>query len=473
MQEGTESVRAPSTYANNWEEELKIDIPNTGATTDQVWKVLRGWLGKETRISGEVIDLGSGLALTVRVGAKPGQRFVSGDSDLDLLVGQGAELIFKRTQPYRHAVYLGRTPDRENERYALLMALTADPSDVERKWAYSGLAYDRREMGFFADAARMGRNALAIDPDMTPARGNLAVAEQMMGHDEQALNAYVAELRSKASDQYDPRIAAANRCGSLSSIGELTRDPGHYEQGITCLQRAPGSYSQFIDGQRASLALMRRDPGPALAYRASPKIGLSPEEVAASAAEYRLSGEMVRGPSPALAQALDAYRVAAAAREAKRAYFRNSAPALSWPLQAEALVILGRGGEAAALAARTPRDCYNCVRVRGLAAQATGNAPAAQLWFAEAVRQGPRLPAAYVDWARLLAAHRRWASAEKRFAKAAELAPNWADPLKYWGDALVAQGRRPEAAAKYDAAIKLAPKWEELKRARAQLVGRV
>ncbi|GAA4717497.1 hypothetical protein H9L13_07070 [Sphingomonas lutea] len=472
MQEGTESVRAASTYANNWEDELKIDIPNTGATTDQVWKVLRGWLGKETRISGEVIDLGGGLALTARVGTASGQRFVSSQGDLDALIAQGAELIFKRTQPYRHAVYVGRVPEREAERYALLTALTADPSEVERKWAFSGLAYDRREMGFFADAARAAHNALAIDPEMTPARGNLAIALRLMGRDQEAFDAFEAELSSKATNQYDPRIAAANRCSSLTSTGEIMRNAARLEEGIACVVRAPGSYSQYVDELRASLALLRRDPGPALAIRALPKSGEQPEEGAAVAAEYKLSGEMLRGPSPALTQALATLQSATAAREAKRAYHRNSAPVYAWPVQVEALVMLKRADEAAALAGRMPRDCYNCVRARGMAARAMGEAAAAQRWFAEAVRQGPRLPAAYVDWGRLLSQHRRWASAEQRFARAAELSPNWADPLKYWGDALAAQGKRDAAQAKYDAALKLAPRWAELNRARRMVVRR-
>src|SRR5215207_5619191 len=60
MQEQTQSIRAASTYANNWENDLSIDIPNTGTTTDDIWKLLRGWLGKETRISGEVSETGEG-----------------------------------------------------------------------------------------------------------------------------------------------------------------------------------------------------------------------------------------------------------------------------------------------------------------------------------------------------------------------------------------------------------------------------
>jgi tetratricopeptide (TPR) repeat protein len=134
--------------------------------------------------------------------------------------------------------------------------------------------------------------------------------------------------------------------------------------------------------------------------------------------------------------------------------------------------MLGRTGEAAALIGKTPIDCYSCVRVRGMVAQARGDLPEAQRWFVEAVRQGPRLAPAYADWGKLLIRARRFESAEAKLARAAKLSPNWADPLKYWGDALAARGKRSEAIAKYDAALTLAPTWEELKRDRAKLIAR-
>ena len=109
--------------------------------------------------------------------------------------------------------------------------------------------------------------------------------------------------------------------------------------------------------------------------------------------------------------------------------------------------------------------------MRGLVEEARGNAPAAQRWFAEAARQGPRLAPAFADWGRLLANARRFDTAEVKLAYATRLASNWADPLKYWGDMLAAQGRRKEALAKYDAALKLAPTLSELRSAHAALQG--
>ena len=474
MQSTSESARAASSYANNWENDLKIDIPNTGASTDQVWKLLRGWLGKETRISGEVIETGGGIALTARVGSKPGQRFVSESGDLDAVVAQGAELIFRNTQPYRHAIYLGDIPERANERYALLQRLTHDPSPIERKWAYNGLAYDLRQKGDFRGSIAMARRALAIDPEMLPGLGNLATAHSLLGHDQQALDANLLERRTEVGDGYDPRIVAANRCGQLADMGSYTRDPRQVEEGADCLEASPGSYSAYAAATRLEANWLRHEAAPLLAFRQPVIAGVSEVDAAAVQGFQRLRGEMVRGASPALAMALDTYVAASEARASSSpnaAYYRAGAPTQSWPIQAEALALLGRNAEAQAIAGKTPLDCYDCLRVRGLVAARSRQPMAAQRWFAEAARQGPRLPAAFVDWARLLAANRRFGGAEARFAKAARLAPNWADPLKYWGDALLAQGKHDAALAKYDAALKLAPKWQELRSARAGLAG--
>jgi tetratricopeptide (TPR) repeat protein len=181
---------------------------------------------------------------------------------------------------------------------------------------------------------------------------------------------------------------------------------------------------------------------------------------------------MERGPSPALARALQDFRGAVPAEIADPRFglsYQQAELTDYWPLEAQALVELGRTDEAAALIAKTPLDCYDCIRTRGMVAEAQRNAAEAQRWFVEAVRQGPRLPVAYVDWGRLLIRARHFDAATPKLARAAQLSPNWADPLKYWGDVLAAEGKRSDALAKYDAALKLAPDWEELKQARARL----
>ena len=473
MQEQSESTRAASSYANNWENDLKIDIPNTGATAEQVWKLLRGWLGKETRISGEVIETPGGLALTARVGSQPGRRFVSQAGDLDSLVKQGADLIYAKTQPYRHAVYLMDQPDKRAARFASLQRLTNHESAMERKWAYNGLSVSLRSEGDFRGAIAMAKKALTIDPDMIPALGNLGSAHNLLGHDQQMVDFYQRWSLLEVGKEYDSRIVAANDCQQKTESGLAMRDPVVLDRAADCLESTASSMSGQAPGARVEAATMRHDPGPALTFVQKAEGGLDPEAAAFATLLYRLDGEMERGRSATLTRLLDDYRIGRAKRNANpqsRAYSAATLATLSWPYEARILLALGRAQEAAELIERTPLDCYNCVRIRGRIAEALGDGRGAQLWYLAAAKLGPRLPAAFADWGRLLANAGRYESAEVKLREAARLAPNWADPLKTWGDILVAQGNHEQARSKYEAALKLAPNWAALQKARARVV---
>jgi tetratricopeptide (TPR) repeat protein len=475
MQSQSESMRAASSYDNNWGDDLKIDIPNTGATADQVWKLLRGWLGKETRISGEVIDTPEGLALTARAGAKPGQRFVSKTRDLDVLVTKAAELIYRETQPYRYSVYLIQFPERAAEEHALLVGLTRDASPRERKWAFNGLAVDARRAGDFRGAIGLARRALAIDPEMQPAVANIVLATFYLGHDQDSVDTLARQHSLPVGDEYDADIVAGNLCNQDAIAADATRNPVLLDKAITCFETSANSFGSLAGEARVHASILRHDWRPALAFVEPPSAQLTPGEVGAITARSRLVGELERGALPDIAKALDQFRAAAALRtpaKGTEGFYQAVGPIQDWPLEARALIRLGRLDEAAALAARTPLDCYSCVRVRGLVDEARGNAPQAQRWFAEAARQGPRLAPAFADWGQLLAKARHYASAEPKLARAVQLAPNWADPLKYWGDMLADEGKPDQAIAKYDAALKLAPAWAELRRARAALPAR-
>ncbi|MCY7271127.1 MAG: hypothetical protein LH485_03600, partial [Sphingomonas bacterium] len=433
------------------------------------WKLLRGWLGKETRISGEVIETPAGLALTARVGSQPGRRFVSKDGDLDALVSQGAELIYARTQPYRHAISLD-APERRAERLAALTRLTNHESAMERKWAYNGLSVTLRSEGDFRGSIAMANKALAIDPDMLPAIGNLGSAHQLLGHDQRMVDLHRRYASLNVGKEYDARIVAANGCQKQSDLGQALRDPVSVDQAADCLEASASSMSIRAPSARIDAALTRNDPGPALGFDPKPEGVLTADEAAFMRITYRIDGEMARGAGPALAKALDELRAARAKRNASsldRNYYVATSPTTVWPREARVLAMLGRTDEAAALIGRTPLDCYDCVRTRGLVDEARGDRRRAQSWYLAAAKLGPRLPAAFADWGRLLAKAGRYESAKVKLKEAVRLAPNWAEPLKSWGDMLAAQGKRAEALAKYDAALKLAPNWRDLNAARA------
>jgi tetratricopeptide (TPR) repeat protein len=266
------------------------------------------------------------------------------------------------------------------------------------------------------------------------------------------------------------KIASGGQCSAKGPLAWWTRNPALADEWADCLDTAPDAGSAFA--ARAIAQILRHEWQPAASYRQPVNRAFEEVERAESEAEVHLYAQMEAGPSPALAQSLQDFRAAVAAEIADPKVGRGYQPTEATyyrPLEAQALASLGRIAEATALIATTPLDCYDCVRTRGIVAQAQGNAPEAQRWFAEAARQGPRLPSAFADWGKLLLQARHYASAEVKLRYAAKLAPSWADPLKFWGDALAAEGKRDEAIAKYDAALKLAPKWQALQQARARL----
>ena len=471
FQDQTESVRAATSYDNNWGDDLKIDIPQTGASVDQIWKVLRQSLGKETRISGEVIEDKSGLALTTRVGSMPGKRFVGSADNLDALVAKGAEHIMSQTQPYRYAIYLERA-GRIPEGLAQLQQLTASPSATERKWAYNGLAAFYRGQGDLHGSIDAAGQALAIDPNMIPAIMTSGADEMELGHDQRAADLIMQDMGIRNDGEYDPRILAANFCIERAYLGGLTLDQGHLRQSLSCLATAPASYRGLIPWVRWQIGYMRHDP----AFLAQEPVTVINSAVSAAAdnAQARLAMLLVNDQSgPPLATALSDYEAAQSkvSSSSPSLLDRNSNSLNAWPIEARALAQLGRGDEAQVLASKTPLDCYGCLRTRGYVAQARGDRPAAQRWFREAAKQAPKLAPAFVDWGRLLLEAHHYKLAEVKLGYAARMAPTWADPLKFWGDALAGEGKRSEAVAKYDAALKLAPNWQQLKIARARTPG--
>ena len=468
LQQKTESTRAASSYANNWGNDLKIDIPNTGATADQIWTLLRGWLGKETRISGEVIETPQGLALTARVGGKPGERFVSKTNDLDSLVGQGAKLIFKQTQAYRYAISLDETkPEGLAEATAILSRLTSDESPIERKWAYNGLSVLTRTSADIERSIVMANKALEIDPSMIPALGNLHFGQRRLGHDQQAVETLARAYAIRPGSEYDQRIVKVNNCMTRAGRGDILRDQADSRWARTCFEELGlNDYGWYAQAQ---LAAMRHDGGEAARLLTS--AGGAHVDDPATIAETRLLVAMGADDQPAIAAALSALVIEMDRLHGKRGKaFEPELRTYYWPLEAEALTRVGRGRDAMVVANRTPLDCYACVRVRGLAAWAVGDRKAAQRWFAQAVRQGPRLPAAYLDRGRLLHEAKHYAAANADFAEAVKLSNRgWADAFRYQGDNLVALRRADEARAAYDLALKLAPKWAALRDARARV----
>ncbi len=139
-----ESSRSTQSYANNWGNDIKVEIPETGVSISELERFLRGWLGHDTRISGEVYRIAAGIAVTARAGAN-GATFTGAEGDLDTLVQKSAEHVFESTQPYRYANFLELNydpvglKDRVARATVIYRKLIAGHDAFERAWAWNGL----------------------------------------------------------------------------------------------------------------------------------------------------------------------------------------------------------------------------------------------------------------------------------------------------------------------------------------------
>ncbi len=466
LQDQTRSIRPASTYTNNWGDDLKVEIPETGVSLGEVQRYLRASLGHETRITGEIFETPGGLTVTTRSGDAPTPPVAGGAADLDNLLEKTAEALYAQTQPYRYSTFLSDRGDMTGS-HAILVKLTTSSSPQERAWAHNGLAVEA--MAAYTDvqvAEQEIRDALKILPDFAAADDNLTVCEAYLGHDEGVLHAMQSLRR-----------AIRRRPGDLSQVTETSAE---LSSGMTiAFERGDysGTAQMSRDDDGARVPFLRHlsvdplpfaevaDHDPADAYIHSQSLGKRDGEDI----ELQTQIALERGDPSALglARALEAKNtVDMKGQGDDPKHIQDIVLRVDGPYLALAEARFGDPAAARALAASFPPDCYPCQWTRGDVAALAHDRATAESAFALAIADGPDLPKAYVErgvarlgWGDLTGA---LADAQKAHA----LGPRYADPLKLWGDVLARRGDWRGAKAKYDAALPLAPHWTALQAAR-------
>ncbi|HET7084789.1 MAG TPA: hypothetical protein VFI23_08470 [Rhizomicrobium sp.] len=203
LQDATDSSRAPKSYAHNWGDNIKVEIPDTGVSIGELQRFLKGWLGHDTHITGEVYRTATGIAVTARAGADTGATFTGAETELDALVQKAAEHVYGDTQPYRFANYLDRDPspvgrtERRARAEAIYQQLSQSPDMRERAWAINGLgtlASATSGKGNRVAADYYGK-AIAVWPDFTIGHYALAYREYYLDRRESELTNFRATVR--------------------------------------------------------------------------------------------------------------------------------------------------------------------------------------------------------------------------------------------------------------------------------------
>ena len=455
MQDQTDSVRAPSSYAIDWGDSTEVEIPQTGVSIGELQRYLRSWLGKETRISGVVYRMRDGqLSVTARTAGTAGVTFTGPEDELESLMQKAAESVYARTQPYRYTVYLVGA-DRAAEALPIYQA-AARYGEPESLWLTRGWGLEKSRSGDDRGALVLYRQVEARAPDMGPLFQALADAEGYLGHDDAAYHARVKAGRMiERSREVDPLRRADYARRQQLLVAWNLNDLGRVEELIDSGDADPSQLNTY-QGDRISLykAMHRLDMAGALLDEAEAEAA---GDVPSSVHFYRARLALELGdPGEALR------RIELLRPMALEDLGADAAKVWLGPNEVSALVGLGRVADARALAASLPRDCFYCVLARAEAAEAAGRRAEVDLWYAEADRQAPSLSEAPQWWGEALLRRGDTAGAILKLAEAHRRAPRWADPLKVWGDALAARGDMRGAIRKYRAAAERAPRWGAL-----------
>jgi tetratricopeptide (TPR) repeat protein len=435
-------------------DEVHVEIPDTGVSLGELQRYLRDWLGNDTHVSGEVVRMAKGYSLTVRYGDQPGAT--EDGPDLDALLSKSAEHLMQRALPYRYVEYLARH-GRGAEALTFLPALSSNGTPLNRGRAYAAWA----TIYFYNDNMRrsgqISSEGLKIDPDNPLLLAFLSAAEGNQGHDEQQEHdaaAAVSNFKGSAIDDLDPSVKAVIPILFTIYAEEAAGDFRAAIAGWSHLAEFGGAYDPEDHTADASL-----DHDLALARRAgsanSPTFQGKPNF---NVPESRMLIAYFQGDwAEAVRDANDTARML------------KFNPQQAWQLQvgivpywASALAKKGDVPGAREMIGKTSLDCDACVRARGRIAAVAHDWDAAAHWFAMVSARSPHVPLADTDWGAMLMAKGDLDGAIAKFERADAIGPHFADPLEMWGEALMAKNRSDQALAKFAEADKYAPNWGRL-----------
>ena len=441
-------------------DDVKVEIPETGISMNQAWRYLKAWLGHERPLRGNLRRLNDGkIALTVALAGDSAAVFTGPAPNLDGLEQQAAEHVFAGVDPSNYILYLDAM-SREKEAYAAITHFAQTETDVTRKSGFMSLwaVMTRDVTGDVELANARARYSLALDPKMVVAHRELMVGDHLLGHDEDAY----AEARVVALTREGDVPATMQGHAFVQFVGaarfERDADTGDFQQAQLepCFYcSAPNTLLYYADDSARAhdLRQSRADLTTALATgNVSPAI----------LSRTRTIMDIAVGNWPAAVIDAKAYGDALLADGRNPRFAMLHYLTLAAPLRADALAQNSDFGDAQKIIDATARDCYHCVRTRGVIDAQQKNWSGGASWFAEAVRQGPSLPFAYLDWGKMLLHEGDLEGAIAKFAIANEKGPHFADPLEMWGEALMLKNRSDLSLAKFDDANKYAPNWGRL-----------
>ena len=204
------------------DEDIKVEIPDTGVSLGQAWQYLRLWLGHERRVTGNLRAAGDGtIVLSVALEGEQGFTLSGKEGDLGKLEQQAAEHVFDQVDPLNYSLYLlvnGRSAEALTATERAAQSLRAPP---ERADAYSLLAFETRlATGDLALTTSRIKLSIAIDPKGAAAHVEIIRDSIALGHDEEGL----AEARAMPSFRAEDQVPLQRGRGFQVILYEAARE---------------------------------------------------------------------------------------------------------------------------------------------------------------------------------------------------------------------------------------------------------
>ena len=457
---------------NARDEEIRVDIPDTGISLAELWRYLRAWLGHERPVSGNVREEASGhLALTVAMAGVPAFTLEGEHSDLSKLEQQAAERLFGTTDPVNYVLFLAGS-HRLNEAMAAaalgpaLVSTPVDRADAYTVWGYTTL----RIAGDPYQSLQRARIAIAIYPKLLVATRLVMQNQIVLGHAEAALALANTFGRFRREDQ--PLNQRGFGFDQLLDVGEYeyVESTGDFAQGLVtpCRECSWGDTAMY----RAEFLARLHEVNAARAAFATSLASDPSEKTFSGVTQFYI--DEVAGNWKGAASDIESYESdERASKTVSQKYAALRIKTYAQPLLARALAHEGDFTAAHTLIDSTPGDCVPCETARGDIDALGGNTNGAAYWFSRAIRDAPSIPFAYSDWGRLLLAKGDYDAAIAKFTLASQKGPHFADPLEMWGEALMLKNRSDLALAKFEDANKYAPNWGRLRMKWGEALGYV
>lgn len=439
LSRSTNSGRPNSTFADDWSHDVRIDIPQTNISFEELDRTLRGLVGHETRLTGSIYRTADGVTLIVRTG--PGaSTVVSGrPEDLDQLIDQSATRLFAQTQPYRYAISLV-SRGQPQAALAIFDRLGQRGTPQERAWAHVQRGAIFSTLNRY-DAVRAALDdARRLDPSNTTAVWSMSTLERTLGRLEEAHRLMEMARKGYAGGGGVTPLAASQRLKVIAASKAVLEGDNSGAARLWEEVAKDPPVGVFLDPrlQQARSLVLAHNPRGA----------------------QRLFDEA--GPtSPPTSQLQNISLVIAQENHDWPAMLADSGgERLPSPeIQAIALARLGRLAEARAVLDPTSLDNLYTLEARGAVAYLSGDRAGGEHWFNEAARLCPSLSRAHLAWGNARLEGGDAAGAIEAYRRAAKLQPKSPDPLHGWGAALARQGQLEPALVKFADAARLAPWW--------------